>query len=89
MTPEARKLLLDSECLFIRAAREHVTIRRVYSIGTDQGMDLGQMAILAVPALLNEIFELRDLAVLQPPKPFVVDRNTPYLVPTVQPKETT
>lgn len=76
MTPEARKLLLDSEAVFLRAAREHSTIRAAYKVGlTEEDMDLGQMALLAIPALLHEITELRKLAVLAPPKPFTVRKS--------------
>ena len=76
---EAEELLAKSKQLFVAAAREDVIIRRVYDVGTTEGMTLGEMALLAVPALLNQIYELKGLqqAVIErtPPKPFIVTKR--------------
>lgn len=87
MTPEGRKLLLEAEDVFLRAAREHVAINQALNVASTEGMELDQAALLAVPYLLNEIRVLRDITkhTLKLTTPFVVRKEDipelPHLAP--------
>lgn len=61
MNHQVRRMLLESEATFLLERRNESTIQRAWDVGSEEDLTLGQMALLVVPQLLQEVRKLREL----------------------------